>query len=204
MRHRFGSALLLLLLRAAHAFNGQNAASGLLCKAKTNLITASWDGGWQNEHTLFEVQVGIFGHSSFKSVTTLTPHVDIEDLKPDTEYQLETRKRSCFLGIRLSCHWTDLSHRTTCRTSPLSLHQPHLLPPQGNSRYAPEPFSIGLHIDEKPPRDDELFRVAIRPLGENDWGKSYTMHFRQGYATIGNLQAATVYEVQVQAWHSQA
>ena len=59
--------------------------------------------------------------TSFMTQTAMAPRLKIEDLQPNTQYDLRIRKRTCKLNfLQLTCSWSGLSETFTCSTNALA------------------------------------------------------------------------------------
>lgn len=154
------------------------------------------DGGILSSNDLYEVQVGLEGAPSFMTITAKTTSATIEDLWPGTAYTLWLRKRSCFLGIKVSCKWSSLSAPSSCTTAALAPGQLHILPPKGNATGGLSLHEITVRIaaESLQPSAGAPLLVQVRPQGSSSWGETYTVR-NTNSTTIKHLKPATAYEV---------
>ena len=96
--------------------------SHITCNATTNSLDVQFSGGHHIVgHSMYEVQIGLQSRTSFMTQTAMAPRLKIEDLQPNTQYDLRIRKRTCKLNfLQLTCSWSGLSETFTCSTNALA------------------------------------------------------------------------------------
>lgn len=138
-------------------------------------VTVPSDGGEAHGvPPLFEVHVSVAGESGYIALTSSTPRVVVDDLEPDTTYDVAWRQRNCRQHEPLPlCAWGNASSLIKCRTAALARGQLLVRPPRTReakaitiraTRAAAGDGSASSGVAASGARPQQL-EVQVRPVG---------------------------------------